>query len=336
MRAIIASLTLLLCVCVPAIGQTGDQCSAMMSEGMKQLKPLQEAAHACADAAFKRGDYGNYVKVDCSPVPWPKSCAAEREAVYCAEEALYERVRQCRQAASDLLFNSRVAQDCARFAEEPIDVQELLTTAHSAKVGFLVEGRDDLRKLREEIEADVAWNAGTTRQVTAYLALLTKTTLDLGIGLAGFNSVTKGVEGAVSTGAKIDWLKAYKAGKRSHNVLKEDAEDLVATIIFEFAADLHPLIRAVSVTNTFAKNVGSMMKVGEGTRELKDEARRQIAQLESQISSFDKIKEAIQREARPTLMSSRIPRFANHTKFRPNTEGSRLDRITGCTRALFL
>ena len=56
---------------------------------------LNAAASSCARRLFDRGIYGNDVPVRCSPVRWPKDCAAEYEQLYCFGERMGKQINQC-------------------------------------------------------------------------------------------------------------------------------------------------------------------------------------------------------------------------------------------------
>jgi hypothetical protein len=274
----------------------------MSIESRKQLNVLMDAVSACHETTTKLLPY---VKARCSPVPVLESCLAEHEAYECALEAHYERSSQCYATVSEQRVATRIADDCARLEDDPLNIQRLFDAAYQSKLGFLVEGREDLRTLRSQLERDLEWGTGATRQVAAYLALVTKTTADLAIGLAGFNAVNKGVQDVAVAAVKIDWLKAYKTGKRHYNVLTEEADKLMLTTVLSVAADLHPVIRAAEVTNALAKNVGSIMEVGTGTQTLREEMLRQLEHLEQEIGAFEaRIKSAATGKVRAPLVLS--------------------------------
>ncbi len=134
----------------------------------------------------------------------------------------------------------------ANAVRQPVDQPPLANAVDGAwlrKKSAIDDGIKTLHKFRADFESatKTKWTvgeSGSMRELSIYLAQVTKSMTDLIENLGGFSSEK-------STRAAKDVYEEIKRGRTAYEVMTEDAQKVVMNLLLDAASDVSPVARGV-------------------------------------------------------------------------------------------
>jgi archaellum component FlaC len=200
----------------------------------------------------------------------------------------------------------------------PSDKKQLAAPIDSAwfrKKAAINDGINTLRKFRSDLENDSKWtigDPGSARELTTYLAQVTKTTTNLLENLGGFSSEK-------STRAAKEVYEKIKQGRTAYEAVTQDAKKIVINVLLDAASDaksnVNVIAKAVKTIKDFAENMTEMAKTPEELKTAREEVKRQLENIDAQISNLQSKIEQTRREHEPDQIESLLQTYQSVREF---------------------
>jgi hypothetical protein len=202
----------------------------------------------------------------------------------------------CMKAAEEQRKAEQSVRQCNSLPNDRNQITRSVDSAWYRKKAVINDGLKTLHKLRSDLDSDYKWtigDPGSMRELTTYLAQVTKTTTDLIEDLGGFST-------SKSSRAANDVYEQIKLGRTSYEVVTQDAQKVVANVLLDAASDVSPIARSAKTVKDFSDNISDMMKTPEDMKKARDEVRRQLEIIDSQASTLQRNLDQIRREHEPS------------------------------------
>jgi hypothetical protein len=213
----------------------------------------------------------------------------------------------CRRDAEQERKSERALQQCSSLPSDKKRLAAPIDSAWLRKKIALNDGIVTLRKLRSSLENDFMWTVGdpgSVRELTTYLALVTKTTAKLVEDLGGFSHEK-------SARAAKDIYEAIKQGRTAYEVITEDARRVVVNVLLDAAADVNVAARTAKAIKDFAENIAEMSKAAEELKAAREEVGRQLENIDKQIVALQGKIDLMRREHEPDEIESLFQTYAS-------------------------
>jgi hypothetical protein len=144
----------------------------------------------------------------------------------------------------------------------PVDQPSLARVVDGAWLGkkyAIDDGIKTLRKFRSDLESDAKWTvgeSGSMRELSIYLAQVTKSMTDLIENLGGFS-------GEKSSRAAKDVYEEIKRGRTAYEVMTQDAKKVVVNLLLDAASEVSPVARGAKSIKDFAESIVEITRTPE-------------------------------------------------------------------------
>jgi hypothetical protein len=190
----------------------------------------------------------------------------------------------------------------------PIDQPQLARAVDGAWLGkkyAIDDGIKTLRKIRADLQSDAKWTVGepgSVRELSIYLAQVTKSITDLIENLGGFSSEK-------STRAVKDVYEEIKRGRTAYEVVTQDTQTVVLNLLLDAASDVSPVARGAKSIKDFTESVIEMTKTPEELKSAREEIKRQLDGIDARINAMQRTLDQIKRDYGPDEISALLQSY---------------------------
>lgn len=255
---------------------------AIRSRKMLRLSFLTTIVIVCVQAVAAKADVNCLAQGEACYHGCPPTTLTGPAYPHCWQDC-DKQTSACIDQRAKQVTEDAAARQCLSIPTDRKAFSNQLDAAVQRKKASLQESQATLVKIRQDLESDYAWtigDPGSMREMVTMLALCTKTTADLIEDLGGL-SIEKG------GGVAKEVYESIEDGKNVYDLTVKDAGQAAIEVMLDAGAHLNPTVKAAKALNDFAENAKSMSDLQSSLDDSRNEFKRRLNDLNSQIDVLD-------------------------------------------------